>query len=102
MTTKTNPPSNYEPGYAPLLVREETKARLQALRKNLANQDLMQERRLATAAIELIVEESVKDDDILEQLLRRAAEIVIRDIKSEEEDRARKKKNSELLTEAAA
>lgn len=91
MNTKTQEVNNYEPGYDAVLVREETKKELQALRKQLTNKDLMQERRLATAAVELIVEEAVKDAEILDQLLQRAREIVLRDLKTEEQERAKKK-----------
>ena len=43
---------DWEPGYKAVLIREETKRRLQQLRKALPERDLNQERRLATAAIE--------------------------------------------------
>ncbi len=42
----------FELGYKPVLIREETKVRLQQFRKGLDDRDLMQERRLASAAIE--------------------------------------------------
>ena len=43
---------DWEPGYKAVLIREETKQRLQQLRKALPDRDLNQERRLATAAVD--------------------------------------------------
>jgi hypothetical protein len=44
-----------EPGYRAVLVREETKKHLQAFRARLPGRDLAQERRLATAALQLVL-----------------------------------------------
>jgi hypothetical protein len=48
----SNNHNTMEPGYKAVLIREETKLRLQQFRKTLPDRDLNQERRLATAAIE--------------------------------------------------
>ena len=45
-----------EPGYRAVLVREETKKALQAFRAALPGRDLAQERRLATAAVQLVLQ----------------------------------------------
>ncbi len=50
---------DWEPGYKSVLIREETKRRLQELRKALPERDLNQERRLATAAIEYCLTDAV-------------------------------------------
>jgi hypothetical protein len=50
---------DWEPGYKAVLIREETKQRLQQLRKALPERDLNQERRLATAAIEYCLTDAV-------------------------------------------
>jgi hypothetical protein len=50
---------DWEPGYKAVLIREETKRRLQELRKALPERDLNQERRLATAAIEYCLNDAV-------------------------------------------
>ena len=48
----SNNHNTQEPGYKAVLIREETKLRLQQFRRSLPDRDLNQERRLATAAIE--------------------------------------------------
>jgi len=48
----SNNHNTQEPGYKAVLIREETKQRLQQFRRSLPDRDLNQERRLATAAIE--------------------------------------------------
>ena len=50
---------DWEPGYKAVLIREETKQRLQQLRKALPDRDLNQERRLATAAGEYCLTDAV-------------------------------------------
>lgn len=50
---------NHEPGYRSVLIREETKLKLQQFRKSLPERDLNQERRLATAAIEYCLTDEV-------------------------------------------
>jgi len=47
--------SEQEPGYRAVLIREETKKSLQAFRARLPSRDLAQERRLATAALQLVL-----------------------------------------------
>lgn len=68
--------NNHEPGYKPLLVREETKNALQEFRRTLPDRDLNQERRIATAAIEVVLERS----DLHQELLRRIGDVAKRDI----------------------
>jgi len=43
------------PGYRATLLQRSTKERLQAFRSNLADTELFQERRLATAAIDVLL-----------------------------------------------
>ena len=57
---------SWEPGYKAVLIREETKQRLQQLRKTLPDRDLNQERRLATAAIEYCLTDRVARAGFLE------------------------------------
>jgi hypothetical protein len=48
--------ANTEPGYAPVLVHADLKIRLKVFREGLTtNKDLLQERRLVTAALELVL-----------------------------------------------
>jgi hypothetical protein len=75
-----NPPesagSHLEPGYKAVLIREETKLRLQQFRKSLRDRDLMQERRLATAALEYCL----RDSSVMREVIQLAHEVVLRDI----------------------
>jgi len=48
-------PKTHEIGYRAVLLREETKERLREFRCGLPERDLNQERRLVTAAIELVI-----------------------------------------------
>ncbi len=71
---------NHEPGYKAVLVREETKDQLRELRQSLPDRDLCQERRLATAALEMTMEKARVCDATREQLIERTREIVVRDL----------------------
>lgn len=86
MTTQTN--GNRELDYRAVLVRKETKEQLRRLRAGLQDRDLFQERRLATAAVELAMEAAARDVDALGRLLQRAREVVVRDIRSQEDAEA--------------
>lgn len=57
-----------EPGYRAVLVREETKKALQAFRAALPGRDLAQERRLATAAVQLVLQRPDLHAEWLEQV----------------------------------
>ena len=48
-------PKTHEIGYRAVLLREETKEKLREFRCGLPDRDLNQERRLVTAAIELVL-----------------------------------------------
>ncbi len=85
MTTTRPNGGNHEHGYKAVLVREETKDALRNLRSSLPDRDLFQERRLATAALELIIEDAGKDSEALNRLLARTREIVVRDVSSRTE-----------------
>ncbi|WP_126448135.1 hypothetical protein [Sulfuricystis multivorans] len=76
---------NHEYGYKAVLVREETKKALRDLRSTLPDRDLFQERRLATAALELVIEDAGKSKEALYRLLARTREVVVRDIHSKTE-----------------
>lgn len=69
-----------EPGYKAVLVREETKQRLKDFRKTMPERDLCQERRLATAAMEIVLELAENDDSIRSQLMGKVRDVVARDI----------------------
>jgi hypothetical protein len=57
--------ANHEPGYAPVLIREETKQALAALRRRLADRDLNQERRLVTACVAYVLREQTRTAEML-------------------------------------
>ena len=75
MTTPTKA-YTYEPGYKAVLVREETKLELQAFRRALDDRDLNQERRLVTAAIEVVMARP----ELREALLKQVRDVVRRDL----------------------
>ncbi len=81
MTNQTT--GTHEPDYKPVLIREETKNSLRRMRSLLPDRDLMQERRLATAAIELAIEAAIADEEARKRLLGRAREVVVRDLHSQ-------------------
>lgn len=70
--------SNQEPGYKAVLVREETKKRLQAFRQTLPDRDMYQERRLVTAALE----HCLADEDARCAMLERARRVVLLDLET--------------------
>lgn len=70
--------SNLEPGYKAVLVREETKLKLQEFRKDIPEKDLYQERRLATAAIEYCL----NDETARRAMLETARRIVLLDLET--------------------
>lgn len=69
-----------EPGYKAVLVREETKLKLQALGRALPNRNLFLERRLATAAIEYCL----NDEAARQAMLDLVRNIVMRDLETAE------------------
>lgn len=72
----TPPVKKHEEGYRPVLVREETKDELKAYRKTIPNTDLSQERRIATAAIELVL----AHPELHAEWRQRVLEVVERDV----------------------
>ena len=78
----------YEPGYKAVLVREETKDQLRELRTSLPDRDLCQERRLATAAIEMMLEMARDCASTRDQLLERTRAIVVRDLNNHSQQQA--------------
>jgi len=69
-----------EPGYKAVLVREETKLKLQALGRVLPNRNLFLERRLATATIEYCL----NDGTARQAMLDLVRHIVMRDLETAE------------------
>lgn len=78
MTTQTS--GNYEQGYRAVLVREDTKKSLRAFRSGLPERDLFQERRIATAALEMVIEDANSNDQARERLFARVKDVVRRDL----------------------
>lgn len=78
MTTQTS--GNYEHGYRAVLVREDTKKSLRKFRAGLTERDLFQERRIATAALEMAIEDASRDDQARERLFARVKDVVRRDL----------------------
>jgi len=72
---------NHELGYKPVLVREETKNALQEFRRTLPDRDMNQERRLATAAIEVVL----NNPKLHSEVLRQVGDVVKRDIDQKNE-----------------
>lgn len=68
--------SNFEKGYRPVLVQEQTKQALQLFRRGLPDRDLAQERRLATAALEMVLETPT----LHAEWIKRVSGVVLRDI----------------------
>lgn len=68
--------SSFEFGYKPLLVREETKNRLRDLRTTLSDIKLNQERRLATAALTLVMEDAAADPSVMDRWEKVVREVV--------------------------
>jgi hypothetical protein len=71
----------YEPGYRPVLIREDLKATLAKLRRELPSPDIYQERRLASALLTLALE-SVTEPGVKERVLLLARNIASSDIAS--------------------
>ncbi len=78
MTTQNN--GNYEHGYRAVLVREDAKKSLREFRAGLAERDLFQERRIATAALEMVIEDASRDDQARKRLFAKVKDVVRRDI----------------------
>lgn len=72
--------NNTEPGYKAVLVREETKLKLQELGRALPNRNLYLERRLATAAIEYCLHDGTARQAMLDMVRH----IVMRDLETAE------------------
>lgn len=64
------------PGYKAVLIREETKRKLQALRAGLPDKDIYQERRIVTAALEYCLTE----DSARQAMLNRVKDVVLIDL----------------------
>lgn len=78
--TTTQTSGTYEQGYKAVLVREETKNSLRKLRSSLSERDLFQERRIATAALELAIEDANCNEQARDRLLDRVRQVVRRDL----------------------
>lgn len=78
MTVTNKTKSNHEDGYAPVLVRKETKEKLKAFRRTLEDRDLNQERRLVTAALEYCL----SNDAVLKEVLKNVPNVVIADLET--------------------
>lgn len=72
--------SNQEPGYKAVLLQESTKNRLQAFRRGLSDRDLNQERRLATAAVEMMLDMAEKDSAVRDAWLAQVKIVVRKDL----------------------
>lgn len=66
-----------EKGYRAVLLWEQTKTALQDVRRELANREMFQERRLVTAAVELVLERP----DLRKEWLARVPDINFREAK---------------------
>lgn len=71
---------NHEEGYKALLVREETKKRLAELRSSLQDRDTYLERRLVTAAIEMVMQDAKADPLYLDRWQREVRQVVRKDM----------------------
>ena len=83
MTASTK--SNHEEGYKPVLVREETKERLRSLRMSMTDRDVNLERRLATAAIEMVIDDAASDPKVLDRLEKTVRGVLARDWATKDE-----------------
>ena len=71
---------DHEHGYKAVLCREETKDQLRKMRNSLSDRDLFQERRLVTAAIEIMLEDVQSNSQALNRLLSQARKVVEKDL----------------------
>ena len=85
MSTTPSARNNHEEGYRPVLVREETKERLRNLRMSMSDRDVNLERRLATAAIEMVIDDAASDPSILSRLEKIVRGVVARDWATKDE-----------------
>ena len=90
MTTTKTPEaaarsSNHEEGYKAVLIREEAKERLRDLRLSLSDRDLNLERRLATAAIEMVIDDAMADPGVKARLEKAVRGVVARDWATKDE-----------------
>ena len=84
MNTPTS--GNYEHGYRAVLVREDTKRSLREFRAGLSERDLFQERRIATAAVEIALEDAESDAAARERLFAMVKDVVRRDLNDTQAD----------------
>ena len=85
MTSNAAHRNNFEEGYKPVLVREETKEKLRALRMSMSDRDVNLERRLATAAIEIVIEDAATDPKVLNRLEKTVRGVLTRDWATKDE-----------------
>lgn len=71
----------YEPGYKPVLIKEDLKLTLAKLRRELPSPDIYQERRLASALLTVALER-VTEPGVRERVLMLARNIASSDIES--------------------
>jgi len=74
--------NTHEDGYAPVLIRKETKEKLKSFRKSLSDRDLNQERRLVTAMLEYCL----SSDEVLKKVLLKVPEVVMADLERYENE----------------
>lgn len=86
MTTTTTPQpttrtcGNHVDGYKPVLVREEVKLELQTLRGELPDRDTALERRVATAAMSMVLSDARSNPEVLARLRRKIKEVARLDL----------------------
>ena len=69
-----------EPGYRAVLCHETTKARLSDVRSQLQDKDLCQERRLVTAALDLVIDKAEADPDFKKKWIAKTHGVVATDM----------------------
>lgn len=82
MTTHTT--RNYEPGYASVLVRNETKVALRRFRASLKDRDLAQERRIVTAILEMAFDDCQRNPEKAKRVEEAVKNVVLREITTPE------------------
>lgn len=77
----TNARSSHEPGYRPVLIREEAKKSLRDYRISIeCPSGVVQERHFATAAIELVLELVAESEEMEKRLIKKASGAVQQDM----------------------
>lgn len=74
------PGGNHVDGYKAVLVREETKAELRDLRCGLSDRDINLERRLATAALNIVIKDANASPEAMRRLVSEARQVLLKDL----------------------